>query len=159
MTDIYIEEGGIEVMISNRCYYALKAVLELAKKEGSGLVTIAQIAGTQHIPARFLEAILIQLKKGGFARSVRGKEGGYALAKSAKTISVGDIVRIFEGPICSLSPSDDSRKSRRGDSPDPFSDIWARADSALASVIDKIHFADLAEKDRKASEGHANYVI
>jgi Rrf2 family protein len=159
MADIYIEEGGIEVMISNRCYYALKAVLELSKKEGSGLVTIAQIAGTQHIPARFLEAILIQLKKSGYAQSVRGKEGGYALAKPAKSISVGDIVRVFEGPICSLSPSDDSRKKRRGESPDPFSEIWTRADSALSAVLDKLHFAELAEKDRKASEGHANYVI
>ena len=159
MADIYIEEGGIEFMISNRCYYALKAVLELAKKEGSGLVTIAQIAGTQHIPARFLEAILIQLKKAGFARSVRGKEGGYALAQPAKSISVGDIVRVFEGPICSLSPSDDSRKKRRGESPDPFGEIWTRADSALSAVLDKIHFAELAEKDKKASEAHTNYVI
>jgi Rrf2 family protein len=159
MTAIYIEEGGIDVMISNRCYYALKAVLELAKKEGSGLVTISQVAETQHIPARFLEAILIELKKGGYAQSVRGKEGGYALAKPAKSISVGDIVRIFEGPICSLGPSDDSRKKHRGESPDPFSEIWARADSALSSVLDKIHFSELAEKDRKASEGHANYVI
>lgn len=146
-------------MISNRCYYALKAILELAKREGSGLVTISQIAETQHIPARFLEAILIQLKKGGFAQSVRGKEGGYALAKSAKSISVGDIARVFEDPICSLSPADDSRKKRRGELPDPFSEIWTRADSAMASVLDKIHFAELAEKDKKASEEHMNYVI
>ena len=159
MTDIYIGEGGIETMISNRCYYALKAVLELAKKEGLGLVTISQIAGAQHIPARFLEAILIQLKKGGFANSVRGKEGGYALAKPAKSISVGDVVRIFEGPVCSFNPSDDSRRRRRGETPDPFGDIWARADSALSAVLDKVTFAELAEKDRKASEGHASYVI
>lgn len=146
-------------MISNRCYYALKAILELAKREGSGLVTISQIAETQRIPARFLEAILIQLKKSGFAQSVRGKAGGYALAKPAKSISVGDIVRIFEGPICSLSPSDDSRKKRRGESLDVFSEIWTRADSTLASVLDKVHFSELVEKDRKASEGHMNYVI
>ena len=159
MTDIYIGKGGIAVMISNRCYYALKAVLELAKREGSGLATISQIAGAQHIPARFLEAILIQLKKGGFANSVRGKEGGYLLAKPAKSISVGDIVRIFEGPICSLGPSDESRRKRRAEFPDPFGDIWTRADTALSAVLDKVHFAELAEKDRKASEGHANYVI
>jgi Rrf2 family transcriptional regulator, cysteine metabolism repressor len=146
-------------MISNRCYYALKAVLELAKKEGSGLFTIAQIAKAQHIPPRFLEAILIQLKKGGFAHSVRGKEGGYSLAKPATLISVGDIVRIFEGSICSLSPSDDNRKRRRGESFDPFDEIWTRADAAIASVLDTVHFAELAEKDKKASEGHANYVI
>mgnify|MGYP003592376654 CR=1 FL=1 len=159
MADIYSGEGGIEAMISNRCYYALKAVLELAKKEGSGLATISQIAEAQHIPARFLEAILIQLKKGGFASSVRGKEGGYALARPAKSITVGDIVRVFEGPICSLGPSDGGRRKRGGETPEPFGDIWAKADNALSSVLDKIHFAELAEKDRKASEGHANYVI
>jgi Rrf2 family protein len=159
MADTYIEEGGFETMISNRCYYALKAVLELAKKEDSGLVTIAQIARAQQIPARFLEAILIQLKKSGFANSVRGKVGGYALAKPARSISVGDIVRVFEGPICSLGPSDDHRNGHQSESFDPFGEIWTCADSAVASVLNKVHFAELAEKDKNASEGRTNYVI
>ena len=146
-------------MISNRCFYALKATLELAKQEGSGLVTISQIAETQHIPSRFLEAILIQLKNSEFAQSVRGKDGGYALAKPAKSISVGDIVRVFEGPICSLSPSDDHRKKQRSEAHDVFSEIWARADSALASVLDTVHFDKLAEKDKQATEGYMNFVI
>ena len=147
-------------MISNRCYYALKAVLELAKRNDPGLSTIAKIAKAQDIPARFLEAILIQLKKNGFVGSVRGKEGGYRLARPARTISVGEIVRLFDGPNCSLNPSEDSRNKNGGESQDVFTEIWTRTDAALAAILNKVHFAELAEKEKhKAAQRHANYMI
>ena len=60
-------------MISNKCNYALRALLELAKRDGGGPATIVDIAQAQSIPARFLEAILRQLKQAGLTESVRGK--------------------------------------------------------------------------------------
>ncbi len=68
------------MVLSQKSQYAVRAVFELAKKEGSGPVKAANIAAAQFIPVRFLENILGQLRQAGIVESVRGKEGGYRLA-------------------------------------------------------------------------------
>jgi Rrf2 family protein len=140
-------------MISSRCNYALKAVLELAKREGSGLATISDIARTQRIPARFLEAILVQLKQHGIARSVRGKQGGYALARSASKITVGDVIRVFEASLLKLESESRRKGHKRPHATSVFSDIWHEAETCLVSVFDNANFAHLAERDRKLESG------
>ena len=85
--------------ISQKCQYAVRSVFKLAKRQGSGATKISDVAEAQAIPVRFLENILNQLKGGGFVESVRGKEGGYLLARSAKELTVGEIVRYMEGPL------------------------------------------------------------
>ena len=130
-------------MISNRCIYALKAMLELAKREGAGPVTIAEIAASQDIPVRFLEAILRQLKQSGFTESQRGKDGGYALARDARSIRMGDIVRVFEDPIAAGNPPDG-----RENGPSIFCEVWTDAQRALNAVYDRHTFRDLAERDK-----------
>ena len=145
-------------MISNRCYYALKATLELAKREGGGLVTIAEIARSQRIPSRFLEAILLQLKQAGYAQSVRGKEGGYLLAKPAAKITVAHILYLFEGPLLAVAATDEENK--RSGQTDIFEEVWKKAESATSAILDKMTFRDLAEKDKlRASHSVSNYVI
>lgn len=79
--------------------YCLQAMLDLALKYGSGQTKIADIAKSQKIPVRFLEQLLLALKKRGVAASTRGKEGGYSLAKHPSEISVLEVVEILEGPI------------------------------------------------------------
>ena len=79
--------------------YAVRAVFELAKRQGTGAIKISEIAEAQVIPTRFLENILNNLKRAGFVESVRGKDGGYLLARSAKELTVGEIVRSVEGPL------------------------------------------------------------
>ena len=64
------------MFVSQKCQYALRAVFELAKQYGKGPTKILHIAELQAIPVRFLEVILVQLKRGGFVDSQRGKEGG-----------------------------------------------------------------------------------
>ena len=128
-------------------------MLELARQESAGgRVTIADIAKQQDIPTRFLEAILRQLKQAGLTESLRGKEGGYQLARPSHTITVGEVIRIFEASIC---PARDA-----GGKSDVFMDIWQRADDALNAVYDETNFATLAEKDRVLREGYTgNYSI
>lgn len=138
-------------MISNKCHYALKALLELAKREGAGPATIVEIAQAQGIPARFLEAILRQLKQAGLTESVRGKRGGYVLAKPARMISVGDVVQLMEGPYFGTEALEEDNASR----PDVFRPIWRDAEVALNEVYQATSFADLVEADRKAA---ADYV-
>ncbi len=73
--------------------YALRAVYELAKREGQGPTKISAIADAQAIPYRFLEVILHQLKGSGLVSSKRGFYGGYLLAKPPQEITVGDVLR------------------------------------------------------------------
>ena len=145
-------------MISNRCLYALKATLELSLRANQGPVTIGQIAETQSIPVRFLEAILRQLKQGGLAKSVRGKDGGYYLALEPHKISIGQVIRLFEGPLVSVSKNEDGEQV--DDIPDVFSPIWKKAEKALSSVYDEIDFGTLADQQVSRSEIQAtNFTI
>lgn len=132
-------------MISNKCYYGLKATLELSRQEGAGPVTIGDIAKAQRIPARFLEAILRQLKQGGYADSLRGKDGGYVLGKPAAEIRVGEIIRLFEGPLVPVAPANLS--DREDGRSAVFEEVWQKAETALASVYDDITFAALRARD------------
>ena len=133
-------------MISNKCYYALKAVLELSLREDDRPVSIADVAKAQGIPSRFLEGILRELKQSGIVDSMRGKEGGYSLAVPSSRITVGQIVRLFEGDLVSASPEADPP-----DTPRPFEAVWHEASQALASVLDRRTFADMAEHLRELS--------
>ena len=145
-------------MISNKCYYALRAVLELAKREGSGPVTINQVARAQSIPPRFLEAILRELKQAGLTDSIRGKEGGYLLNQAAAGISVGDVVRIIQGPLIQINA--EQPESSTPPRPDVFQRVWKEAETNLSSVYDGITFRQLADEDASLSEsGAIHYTI
>ncbi len=148
-------------MISNKCNYALRALLELAKRDGGGPATIVDIAQAQSIPARFLEAILRQLKQAGLTESVRGKKGGYVLAKPARSITIGEVIRLMEGPFFAPEPGSSSKGAGQGTrTHDVFEKIWRRAEDALNEVYDSTNFADLAEADRQASmQFVADYTI
>lgn len=85
--------------ISKKSKYALRALLELAKRYHQGPVLIADLAARQRIPRKFLEAILLELRNQGLLRSKKGKGGGYVLAKDPASISVGAIIRALDGPL------------------------------------------------------------
>ncbi len=147
-------------MISNKCFYALKAVLELSVHYGQGPVTIGYIAGRQNIPVRFLEAILRQLKQGGYADSIRGKEGGYFLARDPREIKVADIIRLFEGPLVYINPQATHDNSGQASIPDVFQDVWSEAEKALSDVYSEYDFRSLAEKEVHRTDSEAgNYTI
>jgi Rrf2 family protein len=90
-------------MISQKSRYALRALLFLAAQDSGNPVQIAEIAKHENIPRKFLEAILVELKKPGIVRSHRGRQGGYSLGRAAKDISFADVLRVTDGPLA-LSP-------------------------------------------------------
>ncbi len=137
-------------MISNKCQYAMRAMLELAKRQAAeGPATIVEIAEAQQIPSRFLEAILRELKQAGLTLSIRGKKGGYALAKPAREITVGAVVRTLEGPY--FTPPPQETVGVATNRVDVFEAVWSEAADALDTVLGRIDFADLAERDRVAA--------
>lgn len=93
-------------MLTSKAKYALRAMIDLATQSGVGPrrpVFIADIATRQDIPRRFLENILLELRKHGLVVSHRGKMGGYALARSPDLITFADVIRAIDGPLA-LTP-------------------------------------------------------
>lgn len=90
-------------MLTNKAKYALRAMHDLAEHAKESSIFIGDIAARQGIPKRFLEAILLQLRRGLLVVSRRGKAGGYSLAKPPQDISYAEIIRCIDGPLALAS--------------------------------------------------------
>ena len=90
-------------MLTQKTRYSMLALTRLAKEYGKGLLLINEIAESEKIPKRFLESILLELKKNGYLGSKLGKKGGYYLIKKPENISLLEIISLFEGTIALLA--------------------------------------------------------
>jgi len=132
--------------ISARCNYACKALLELTLHwPNKTPLQIHVISEKQHIPMRYLVQILIQLKRSGLVKSLRGKKGGYILAKPPSEISLGGVMRQTGGPLLPLADPASNDES-------VFGTIWKELESVMAKVLDKITFEDILKKSKGAGE-------
>lgn len=86
-------------MMSKKCKYALKALVQLGKEHGKGNLLTEDIAISANIPKKFLEIILLELKRGGYVQSKQGAGGGYHLVQKPRNITLADIYRFFDGAI------------------------------------------------------------
>ncbi|AUP80097.1 RrF2 family transcriptional regulator [Flavivirga eckloniae] len=86
-------------MLSKKTKYGLKALTYIAKSEGDNPVQISEISKSENIPQKFLESIMLTLRKSGFLGSKKGKHGGYYLIKEPSEIRMADVMRVLEGPI------------------------------------------------------------
>jgi Rrf2 family protein len=134
--------------ISAKGEYAIKAVLDLAVHHGRGLISIQEIAARQHIPQRYLEQVLLALKRAGFLASRRGAAGGYHLSRAPEEISVGDVLRAVEGADAPFEPV--SRAERDGHD---LADLWDEIAEAVSGVVDRLTFGVLAERARERLAG------
>ena len=89
-------------MLSKKTLYAFKALMHLSNEYERGPILIADIARKRKIPLKFLENILLELKKAGILDSKKGKGGGYFLAKDPHKILLADVLRLVDGPIALL---------------------------------------------------------
>nr|WP_207478108.1 Rrf2 family transcriptional regulator [Arenibaculum pallidiluteum] len=134
-------------MLSQKAKYALRAVLLLAERqEDEELVLIAEIAEREQIPRKFLEAILVELRKDGILESRRGKNGGYRLARPLDRISFGDVIRSIDGPLAPIRCASRTQFQPCTDCQDvdTCSIRWAmtKARDAMANVLDGWTLAD-----------------
>ena len=141
-------------MISQKAKYALRALLALAGlKEGS--MSAAELAEQENIPRKFLEQILVELKRDGIVQSRRGARGGYAMLKPADTVTFGQVLRLIDGPIAPLPclsriayrPCDDCHDEATCRVRRVFADV---ADSARA-VLDETTLADALTRPETAA--------
>lgn len=159
-----VREGGPKVsrsmQISSKCSYALRAIYVLSERTDPGPLKIAEIADRQKIPLKFLEAILNQLKGGGFVRSQRGVEGGYWLARPADRITIGEVLRFIDGPISPVDGAANQAALGENELPgnEAFIEFWEQVDNALSGVVDQTTFADLVRRDRSRREEEEPFV-
>ena len=98
-------------MLSQKARYALRAMLYLASQRRDEPTLIGEIAEQQNVPKKFLELILLDLKKRGLVHSVRGRNGGYVLGRDPEEISFAEVIRIIDGPLALATCA--SRKAYR----------------------------------------------
>jgi Rrf2 family protein len=123
--------------------YALKALLDLAINYEQGVVTIHDIAKRIDAPVKFLEQVLLDLKKGGFVESKRGNVGGYQLSRDPLSITVGQVIRHIDGPIEPIACVEKGYSNCVDLRKCVFKNIWAKVAQATSDIIDNVNFADL----------------
>ncbi|MCX5692653.1 MAG: Rrf2 family transcriptional regulator [Candidatus Omnitrophica bacterium] len=142
--------------------YSLKAMLDLAMHYNKGVLPIQELAKKGDIPNKFLEQILLTLKKGGFVGSKRGIDGGYFLARPPETITVGEVIRFIEGPIEPIACAGKKKYEKCRDFPYcVFKDIWSQVYTATSLVVDTVTFAELLRRieNIKSKNGNTSYSI
>ena len=130
--------------LSTKGEYASRAMLQLALKYGKGPQQIGKISRAQDIPERFLEQILLQLKRAGYLKSRQGPKGGYFLSRPPAEINVAEVVRVMDGP---LAPID--CVSVMAHEPCPMEAtcglrwLWKEVRDSVAGIMERTTFADL----------------
>jgi Rrf2 family protein len=132
--------------------YALKTILDLALNYANGVVTIGDLAQRAHIPAKFLEQVLLDLKRGGFVESKRGKFGGYFLAKIPSQIKLGEVIRFINGPIEPIACIEKNYSDCHDIYKCVFRSIWQEVTRATSNIIDNITFEDLVNQIKTQSK-------
>ncbi|MFA5093425.1 MAG: Rrf2 family transcriptional regulator [Candidatus Omnitrophota bacterium] len=135
--------------------YALKALLDLALNYEQGVSTIHDIAKRIDAPVKFLEQVLLDLKKGGFVESKRGNVGGYQLSRDPASITVGQVVRHIDGPIEPIACVEKGYSNCIDLRKCVFKNIWLRVAQATSGVIDNVNFADLVAQVKHKKEALA----
>lgn len=133
--------------LSTRSRYGTRLLLDMAQHMGEGPIQLGMIAKRQHIPLKYLEQIIIPLKKAELVTSVRGQKGGHMLAKSPDEITVGEIVALMEGGFklteCAKDPEACDRfetcLTRR---------VWKKAADAMYDALNQIRLSDLVDMGR-----------
>jgi Rrf2 family protein len=141
-------------VLSQKTRYALKALLELALAPEGVMLTSVAISARREIPLKYLEAILVELKRDGLVRGQRGRGGGYQLALSPDSISFGDVVRLTEGPLALIPCVSVSQYRRCLDCVDDrtceLRKVFRAVRDSTAKILDCWTLADALSKDGRS---------
>lgn len=137
--------------ISTKGRYGLTVMIELAKNQGEGPLSLKAIAEDKNLSTHYLEQLAAPLRNAGLIKSVRGAYGGYKLAKDAEDISAGDIIRVLEGPITPVEGIEDEEPAQQS--------LWLRIRDVVRDVLDSTSLADLVkEADSEKHEAYMFYI-
>jgi Rrf2 family protein len=135
--------------VSTKADYALRALIEIARRDDGRAVSAEELGRVQAIPHGFLQAILADLRRGGVVVSQRGQSGGWKLAKKATDVSVADVIRAVDGPLVSVYGLRPEAVEYTG-SAIALQHVWIAARSALREVFEKVSIQDLSDQQLPA---------
>lgn len=141
--------------LSKKSEYGLRALLELALAHGEATLQRHEISDRQHIPIEFLEQILLTLKRAGMISSRRGVRGGYALIKQPKDITLGQVIRILDGPLAPIGCVSKTAYQKCRECPYadnarcPVQQVMGTVRDAIAGILDHYTLADFASGHHK----------
>ena len=136
--------------LSKKSEYGLRALLELTLVQGKTTLQRHDIATRQRIPVEFLEQILLTLKRAGLISSRRGANGGYVLIKQPNEITLGQVIRILDGPLAPIGCVSKTAYQKCSECPYantprcPVQQVMGTVRDAIAGILDHYSFADFA---------------
>ncbi len=140
-------------MLSKKAKYALKALEYLTRNKERGPVLISEISEKQKIPKKFLETILLDLKRDGILQSKMGKSGGYYLIKKPTEVNVGHVIRLIDGPIALLPCVSYKFYQPCPECQDEATcglrDVMAQLREATGRILEKVSLAELLKREKK----------
>ncbi|MDE3077351.1 MAG: Rrf2 family transcriptional regulator, partial [Chloroflexota bacterium] len=133
--------------VSTKGHYGLLAVSELARRYQEGLVSLAEVAQVERLPLPYLEQIVAPLRTAGIVEATRGLHGGYKLARHPSAITVGEVIRVVEGPIALVDCTaiDYVAGSCERELGCASRGVWHKVSDAIDKVLNTLTLADVAE--------------
>jgi Rrf2 family protein len=124
-------------------------MIDMAQSEAIGPIATRTIAERQGISERYLEQLMVPLKRAGLIKSIRGSQGGYLLGKKPKEITAGDIIRVLEGPVAPVECVSESNPETCSRADYCVTRIlWTKVRDSIAEVLDSYTLADLAHESQ-----------
>ncbi|HBA89029.1 MAG TPA: transcriptional regulator [Geobacter sp.] len=143
-------------MISKKTKYGLKALIHLARHYDEGPILIADLAREERIPKKFLEAILLSLKNNGILQSKKGKGGGYYLGRPPGKITLGQAIRVMDGPLAPVPCVSETAYAKCSECDNELTCgirlVMKDVRDAIAGILDGTTLADVLEKVDSAEE-------
>ncbi len=140
---------------SKKSEYALRALIELTEQYNRKLLQRHEIGKKQNIPVEYLEQILLSLKNAGLLASRRGVGGGYSLLKDPESITLGQVIRILDGPLAPIACVSKTAYQKCQDCPHadtkncPIQLVMLDVRNAIADILDNYRLSDFAAGSRK----------
>ena len=141
--------------LSTKGEYASRAMLELSRRYQDGPLHSREISKAQEIPQRFLEQILLLLKRAGYLKSRKGRHGGYALARPPAEINVAEVIRVMDGPLAPIDcVSVMAHETCPMEGTCGLRWLWKDVRDAVAEILERTTFADLVRRSRPGADAN-----
>lgn len=142
-------------MLSKKAKYGIKALLRLGERWDQGPVLIAELARRERLPLKFLESILLTLRRAGILTSKKGRGGGYALARPPEEVTLGEVIRLLDGPLALVPCASLTAYRPCDDCADEAACgirlVMKEVRDATSRILDRTTLRDLLEKERCAA--------